>query len=472
MARRRKAEYFRLFLCFTCSLGILVIPLHYLNVLHFPTVTSIGLKVGNVKHGTSLLIDEYQPTSDLKNADSNEVTEDVRTVNEEVEVGNEFIKSGKEAQELGDTEVTTHKPSFYWKTNTTRYLLPLFQYGDGPSGLYIHVRFAVIASLFQHRTLIIPYLHKHFTQKTGPMERTANETFDIDKLSEVINVGTLDDFKRECGSHFTLENITHGPFPKGSSIEFKLEEYETIRGQCDRIMGVTMPDVSEAPDLLENVAERFKSMLPVRCLGYVTPRNQIFHNEEIDEKVAKFFFRAPYIRRMADEVMGKLCEGSFAVMHWRNKSGEHCRAGGEPWTYRRACTETVKEGLALLSEQVDTIIDLVWDTLREHDISCLYVCTAPYEQKMVDHLKKSERVYTLEDSIEMSDELSKYKNDNYVLSLVEQEIAEQTQLLISCFGSQWSRFVGYVRTRNKLKTIPLREITGIPKHLLSYTYLL
>ncbi|XP_070545337.1 uncharacterized protein [Ptychodera flava] len=378
-------------------------------------------------------------------------------------------KGGKYSHRSGG-EQTLNK----WSTmpikqsNDARYLLPLFQYEDGPSGLFIHLYYAIIAAIYQNRSLVIPYLHKHLTQATGPEERTLDETFDTAKLGEIVSVSSFDEFKRDCGTHFTLKNITEGPYPQRFIDEFKLEEYNIIKGECERYIGVTMPNVNEVPPLLENVLERFKAMSQVRCLGYITPRQQKLQEEEIEEKVSKNFIRAPYIRRMANEVMGKICEGSFAVMHWRNKSAEPCRPGMET----PECTEDVKEGLAYLSEEVDTIIDLVWQALQEHNMSCLYVCTAPYEQKMVDHLKKSKFVHTLEDALRISDELMTYKDDNYVLSLVEQEIAERTPLFISSIGSQWSRFVNFARNRNKKATIQLIRMPGIPSHLLSYRYLL
>ncbi|XP_070545336.1 uncharacterized protein [Ptychodera flava] len=382
---------------------------------------------------------------------------------------NESRESGKFARILEEEQGLSKIPEIPRTSKYPRYLFPLFQYIDGPSGLYIHIRYAIFAAIYQKRTLVIPYLHRHVTQTTGPKERTPNETFDMAKLRDIVSVSSsLDDFKRDCGTHFTLENITEGPYPEDTSVEFKLDEYAKIKRQCEHILGITMPYESDIRPLLKDVPERFKAMLTVQCLGYVTPRYQRFHNKEIEEKIGKSFYRAPYIRRMADEVMGKICEGSFAVMHWRNKSAEPCRAGfkGE------ACTESLKKSLALLSKQVDVIISLVWDTLHKHNISCLYVCTAPYEQKMVNHLKRSEHVHTLEDSFKISKKLSKYRDDNYVISLVEQEIAERTPLFISSGGSQWSRFVGYARERNHLKTIPLREIPGIPKHLLPIPYLI
>ncbi|XP_070543870.1 uncharacterized protein [Ptychodera flava] len=463
---------------------LLLITVHYFYLMHFRYDALIGRMKGHRQHAYNSdefgrkspphinLTTDSDDEQQIRKTDGiheNEVTKVVSGA----ELENATTEEGKGAQRLAKEQyMSTKQMQPLKRIKSKRYLLPLFDYVDGPSGLYIHIRFAIFAAIYQNRTLVIPYLHKHLTQTTGPEQRTPDETFDMAKLKDIVSVSSLDDFKRDCGTHFTLGNITEGPYPEDTAVEFKLREYGSFKRQSERMIGITLPDESEIPLLLKNVSERFNAMLPVKCLGYLTSRDQVFNNKEIEEKIGKNFLRAPYIRRMADEVTGKICDGSFAVMQWRNKTAENCRFRVEGIAPEEECTESVKKNLAILSEHVDTIIGLVWETLYKHNISCLYVCTPPYEQKMVDTLKKSKYVHTIHDALQLSDELAKHKEDNYIISLVEQEMAEKTPLFISCGGSQWSRFVGYARNENKLKTIPLRQIPGIPKYLLSIRYLI
>ncbi|XP_078000592.1 uncharacterized protein LOC144453188 [Glandiceps talaboti] len=358
------------------------------------------------------------------------------------------------------------------KTVRQRYLLPLMPYADGPSGQYIHIRNAVVAAIYKKRVIVISNLHIHHTQTTGPKGRNANETFDVDRLRKIVEIASLEDFKRDCETVFTPENLAYGP--SQSSVEIKNEQYKKIRNQAKTFLNVSVPELEEVQPFRNNSMQIFEDQdSSVQCLGYVTPRFQLLGNATIEEMVRENFLRAPFIRKMADDLLCNMCNGSLALMHWRNKSGEYCRNDEEMSANTKDCPDRNKEGLSLLAEKVDTIINIVEKTVKNHNVSCLYVATAPYEQKMVHRMKERlKNLYTIDTAINLSKDLYGYRDDNWVLSLVEQQMAEQVPLFISCSGSQWSRFVELRRKPANRTTMALRDLPGIPPVLLNYKYLL
>ncbi|XP_077987105.1 uncharacterized protein LOC144441409 [Glandiceps talaboti] len=182
--------------------------------------------------------------------------------------------------------------------------------------------------------------------------------------------------------------------------------------------------------------------------------------QDLDIVLDKSLVRAPYIRHMADDGMKKVCRGNFAVMHWRNKTGE-C-------TTRNAVCNDFSQSLEILLSAATAIVNDITKLLSVHNLTCLYMAKPMYQQEMETLIKKTKLdVYSLSDLLEISPEIKKYEEDNYILSLVEQEIAERAKLFISSRSSNWSYYVEYTRNLRKKKTVGLQEFPSVPKELLA-----
>ncbi|XP_006818402.2 uncharacterized protein LOC100369476 [Saccoglossus kowalevskii] len=125
--------------------------------------------------------------------------------------------------------------------------------------------------------------------------------------------------------------------------------------------------------------------------------------------------------------------------------------------------------LKALHNALDGIVTSIKKLLASYNLSCIYVA-APieYKQVLTNNLRnKSLSVFGLNDVFKMVPKSAKYRNDNYVLSLIEQEIAERVPLFISSRTSNWSFYVEYTRTIRRMRTVAVQELPGVPQDLIN-----
>ncbi|XP_077870056.1 uncharacterized protein LOC144363016 [Saccoglossus kowalevskii] len=198
------------------------------------------------------------------------------------------------------------------------------------------------------------------------------------------------------------------------------------------------------------------------CIGLIPYEMDVEKMSAVNELVDRYLIRARYIRNMAENSINNICNGHFAVMHWRNKTGERC--------YIFDCPKNQRDTLeSLVNHAVPEIVDGVTNIMISHNITCLYIAKPKYEQSIVSRFHETSLdIYTIESIFKLNAEINSYKKDNYVLSLVEQEISERVPLFISSRSSNWSFYVEYTRSLRLMKTIGLDEIPYLSQELLNH----
>ncbi|XP_077865354.1 uncharacterized protein LOC144351952 [Saccoglossus kowalevskii] len=127
--------------------------------------------------------------------------------------------------------------------------------------------------------------------------------------------------------------------------------------------------------------------------------------------------------------------------------------------YEKHCKDTIKESLRRLSELSVDIAAAIKNNLKEKHINNLYIATPEYKHEMVTILKKTLPQVKTENYINLP---AKYKGDNYVWSLVEQEIAQRANYFIGSSTSRWSFFVTFFRSSHNKSSIRLCNLPSFP----------
>ncbi|XP_070563145.1 uncharacterized protein [Ptychodera flava] len=386
---------------------------------------------------------------------------------------------------FNDTEVKFDKHSSRMpKANAsvspqTSLVLPVFLWSAGSSSLYNPYKRAIMFSLHNDYTIVSLPFHNHAqTQKGGlGVQRSFEETFDIDRLRKLLPVADLRTFREKCNSEIKPEDMII-PVTDGNSVNVEnntaITKYSKLKS-LDRkyLLDFYGQTVDIYKQFLGIKLPKFQSVQNAQtargeCIGLLPSRELPLPKEaSLSERVDKYWKFAPYVRKLAEELHDKLCMGDYAVMHWRNKTGERCSPLNP--RHRSLCTDEVKNNLEILKTASPDIVHSVVNFILKNDISCLYVATPPYEQAIISLLNDTKRVkvHTISSLCAFSDRVRQHCDDNYVLSLLEQYIAEESALFIGTRTSNWSLFVESRRDSQHKKSVAVQELPGIPQKLLN-----
>nr|XP_006816514.1 PREDICTED: uncharacterized protein LOC102807931 [Saccoglossus kowalevskii] len=348
------------------------------------------------------------------------------------------------------------------KANVT-YVIPQYSLGRGPSTAYKKIRWAVALAIHLNMGTVAMPIEGHKTQhKSSPIR--FEDTFDLDRLRQLIPVISPEEIACVCDTSLQNDAIRMVDYNKNSPhLRFEVVElYPSLKyldshlPAFNNLLNVTMSQ--------KNVHIRdvdFKTIYASRpCINIIPYEMNFKDKNEVHKLVDQYLVRVKYIRDIAKLIVNNICGGNFAVMHWRNKTGERCALFD-------MCSTTHFAHLPGLADSVvPLIVTGVINIMKANKQTCLYIAKPNYEQAIVQVFRNSSlMVYTLEDIIETIPDLRKYIHDDYVISLIEQEIAERVPLFISSRSSNWSFYVEYTRHIRHMKTIGLDEIPGLPKNI-------
>ncbi|XP_002735530.2 uncharacterized protein LOC100373172 [Saccoglossus kowalevskii] len=351
-----------------------------------------------------------------------------------------------------------------------RYLFPIHYYAGGPNYQYNDFRIALRYAISQNRSIVAIEVNDHFTQpaevRTGL--HSLESTFDVDELRKIVSIVSIDEFKRACQSSFDgfITERTNYCSP-----EKYTDEYVRTTEIFEKNYGVKLPELTNISRTREEYRRLYEESSSARCLGIFRPWDiddwRLPDRAEIDRKIDMHMKWAPYIRKMGEQVARTLCDGKpYLAVHWRNRTGEPCRI----------VTKTSKQGLRYGSESkclnnirtLQTLEKLavgasrdVHDVMKRHQLSCVYVAFPFYSGKIIEILKDADvtGIWSFANiTTNEYPEIQAVKNDNYVTSLVEQEICKRSKIFIQRSESNWSEMVRYARDANSDVTLTMQRL--------------
>uniref|UniRef100_A0ABM0GPP7 Uncharacterized protein LOC100377674 n=1 Tax=Saccoglossus kowalevskii TaxID=10224 RepID=A0ABM0GPP7_SACKO len=306
------------------------------------------------------------------------------------------------------------------------YIIPIYKLGPGPSTAYKKIRWTVALALYYGMGTVAISVQDHRTQsKMYESSRMKFEkTYDLERLRQIIPVISPTAVERLCRDRLYPDVIRVANKDNKKYLDFDVvKKYPLIRYLDDNLpaynnlLNISVPKQSIH---IQNID--LKSISESRHCIRVVPYEIDIHRKkkkEVNDVLDRYLIRAKYIRDIAETAISSICNGTFAVMHWRNKTGEKCGLFD-------ICTRRQKLHLPNLVEGVvPLIVTGVFNITTNAHLNCLYIAKPNYEQSIVAHFKKTSlRIFTMDDLLERVPEIKKYSHNYYALSLVEQEISE------------------------------------------------
>lgn len=279
----------------------------------------------------------------------------------------------------------------------------------------------------------------HVTQNNGMTFRTWNDTFDIQILEEMVTLITPDQFHSSCSGIVAFRLCMSN---------FGLNYYDVITHiKLDTGLNFAKDSLSLKDSFTcQDFSDR-KCVIDLHPPGLTIPETVFSHLK-----------KAQYIRKIVDDAINVVCNGKpYLTVHWRNRTGERCTL----WRHeRRECTY---DFLNLVNVE-GSLLSAVRSFMHQESLQCLYVAFPSYSKKIMEILGRGiPSLYSKDDIISSVPSIATYKDDNYVISLVEQDIAIRGAAFLGCLGSAWSDMTSKSRVAEGKMTTWLKLLPGIPE---------
>ncbi|XP_077863333.1 uncharacterized protein LOC100372511 [Saccoglossus kowalevskii] len=330
------------------------------------------------------------------------------------------------------------------------YLLPIHHYGSGPNFNFEHFRTATLFALYTNRTIVEKWFHTHRSQNSDTMGwKFLNETFDVNKLRKIVAVASIDEFKSKC-------NNTANTVIALASNRVDVEEmYQKHVELYEKEYGIFMQDWSQIT-VTANPKDVFNSLKNVGCVGIYMPRDfdsfKFPERSELLKQIDMHLIRPQRVREMAIAVNKVIFHNQpYMAVHFRTKTEEGCRGNYTNCDPDRVAA--MKRSAISVSEDFHTL-------MSKRNISALYMALPNYAMHYKQIFqKKIPNVVTAED-IAALPSIAPVKDDNYVMSLVEQELCIRAELFIGWVYSYWSQMVIMQRDLYSKESLGISKLPG------------
>ncbi|XP_070547522.1 uncharacterized protein [Ptychodera flava] len=356
-----------------------------------------------------------------------------------------------------------------------RYLFPLYDIFDGgPNWAFSMFRVGAHLAMYQNRSVVtVPFrVHDRLQENVIFQLKTVEETIDVDELKKVMSVATVEEFYNACNDSLNdlerkiMEHILNEDMENSKRFWGMFYALDELRKTYPPKVVVNWEDPKEKHELF------LKETADQRCLLIsksedIVPLITPYH-DEIDNHIDKHFIWASYVRKMVDPIYDKICDGErFAVVHWRNRTGENCIAGSN-WA-PNICKEKEQAEVKALIGLSNQIAHSIADFVKSMNYKCIYISYPPFEQDLVRRLDNLvPKIFSLRDVYRMSPEITSHKDDLYIISMVEQEISLRADFFIGWRVSSWSGIVARMRDAKERPRKVLSLLPGMPKELAEF----
>nr|XP_006825040.1 PREDICTED: uncharacterized protein LOC102801701 [Saccoglossus kowalevskii] len=334
-------------------------------------------------------------------------------------------------------------------TNTTYLLMVAFiNPNSGPQNHYRRLRLGLAVAMSQNRSYVTYPFRNHITDTDRGRLRTFNETWDINKLNQLIPVIEHSTLYSKCKEDIAI---------------FNDHPSQNIITGMQRDIGVAFSrdDVVDKHCTPRNVC--VEDMINSRCLiiGDTVDFVDWTSSQNLSQwltLIDKYLMKAPYIVNIAGDAVAAICnQDPFLVFHWRNHTGERCKF----WNLRGSICDPY---FLSLVDYADRIAHNLLAVMSERNAKCLYIAYPPFSEEIANILRPYiQTLVTRDDLFVRVPTLSPYHDDNYVISLIEQEIAVRADCFLGNRGSGWSIMTSYARRAIGKDTMWLHSAVDMPK---------
>ncbi|XP_070541292.1 uncharacterized protein [Ptychodera flava] len=305
------------------------------------------------------------------------------------------------------------------------------------------------------------------------------KTFDLELLGSVISYATMSEFKSDCEQNVEVISIRqHKDDWNTQNNSSKLyTNYEFMVEFLRQGYNLTIPNLIESPLNLQDSLKRYSSPTSEKCLVLFNTNDfadmdltrdfakfDLSRDDDVMNTISKHLRRTKVIQEIGSLAEKYICDGKpYAALHWSKKLEDNCDDVRDTEYAAKSCRfrrELLLNNSALIAKVINDLMGLQgWD--------CLYFSSPLQSQNILVFMAAEiPKVYTV------TEILIKYvpadmKEDDYFISLIEQEICSRAEIFITSSKSMWSDFVSEERRANLRASLMLHQLRGIPKDVAS-----
>ncbi|XP_077867653.1 uncharacterized protein LOC144356978 [Saccoglossus kowalevskii] len=329
--------------------------------------------------------------------------------------------------------------------------MPAFIRGStGPQNNFKRLADALVAARYRNCSIATYPIPVHKTQDNGSTARSWSDTFDVKGMERTSSVPIISPqlFHEHCNGKAAFSICTARKQLNFKNITDKLQsdiglsfviDNDTNKGGfgCDTFLNATC----------------------VITIDTVLPKA----SRSLQKTVGIFFNRAAYIQDIATNITNTMCKGKpYIAFHWRNRTGERC----DIW-YTNKNRSLCDFKLLTLQNSSKQLVKVIKNYMNKEKLLCMYIAFPPFTKRILDIIGDNiPNYFTKQDIINLVPDIAKYKDDNYVISLVEQEIAIRAAKFIGCRGSAWTNQVVKGRTQIRKKSVMINSLPGVPRDVI------
>ncbi|XP_077985921.1 uncharacterized protein LOC144440424 [Glandiceps talaboti] len=311
--------------------------------------------------------------------------------------------------------------SFWYEDQ--RILLPVFRFTvGGPSSRHHSFKSALLYALYHKRAIVtVPFSNFYYKELSDEQFWwNFNETFDVQKLAEIITLVSTDDFYQQClWSGITLLAEPHVIRKEGYETNYNMARQHLLQQTH-----IELPRLPPTPVNNDEILRRYRSVnnKPCLCMFSSNEFTKLVDVEipetlqvKLKKLVHKHLTRAPAIKQVADKLIDYIkYYGPFITIEY----SAHMKQ--------------------------ENLISNLSRIMEKHKVECVYVAHPFFLSTAVENALRGviPHMFTYRNAIAVGMlSNSRFAKEKYLWSLVEQEIAFRADVFIGYDHSSFSSFV-------------------------------
>ncbi|XP_070567845.1 uncharacterized protein [Ptychodera flava] len=327
-----------------------------------------------------------------------------------------------------------------------RFLFPVVLFGGGPNFQFRQLKTSIEFAVFTNRTLVLSDF-RHHRSKYNVSSVHFEDTFNVSVLNQLLPTVNVKQFREKCGARGNTVLTFYNPW-RSSSMNIA-NAYQTSRDWLSKRANVDIPNVMSVtfPKSIPESWRKFNKTAGDRCVVMVSPVGfeavHLPNEAAISDAIDGHLVRTSFLQKAVEDVLPRLCDGKPILgFHWRNKTGEKCRFGELSHTNDPRCRKLLQMQYATLESLALKISSI----MAQENAGCIFIASAPQEPR--ENILRQFAAYNLSNVIMIDDvinlhnpDIDTFADDDYFISLIEQEICARSKVFLGIGISNWSMFV-------------------------------
>ncbi|XP_070567186.1 uncharacterized protein [Ptychodera flava] len=357
-----------------------------------------------------------------------------------------------------------------------RFLFPVVLFGGGPNFQFRQLKTSLEFAVFTNRTIVLSDF-RHHRSKYNVSSVHFEETFNISLLNKFMPAVNVKQFREKCGSSVnTVWTFYH---PRRSSSSSIADVYQGSRDWLRERANVDIPDVKSVtfPNSISESWRAIEKTADEQCVVMVSPlafeRVALPNEAVVSDAIDGHLARTSFLQKAVEDVLPRMCDGkAILAFHWRNKTGEQCRVGKISHKNDPRCRKLLQMQHRILESLASHISSI----MSQENAGCIFMASAPREpRENILRLFTSHNltnVIMIDDVINLHNpDFDTFADNDYFVSLSEQEICARSKVFIGIGKSNWSTFVfrerrAFQRGKNYDVITDFPDLSGIAQQYL------